>query len=252
MYEKLQITRDNGRLQAMTWDRYGGMIDVQLSEADEEQLNAIMDKAKDARPQWERDLEGAQIVANNALQDKQQAVEAKQKAEVAQGKAEQQAEAAEAARTQAVAARQVAEQKAETLEAQYKEANNKITWLLTGGLTDQATTDLIMLYPELTEADYGRSIDAGEAYRVGTILYIATRNIDGLTVDKMPSGAEAATYWRGGAIKHQEPTPTPGFKYPAGSEAEYQGVMYYATKDTNSGPEVGYPVWDLLENKPKV
>lgn len=251
MYEKLQIIRDEGRLQAMTWDKYGGMIDVELTETEKQQVTAILDKAKASRPQWERDLEGAQIVAKNALQDKQQAVEAKQKAEVAQGKAEQQAEAAEAARTQAVAARQVAEQKAEALEAQYKEANNKITWLLTGGLTEQATTDLIMLYPELTEADYGRSIDAGEAYRVGTILYIATRDINGLTADTMPTGAEASTYWRGGGLETETPAPNPKYKYPAGTELEYQGVLYYATIDTNFGPEVGYPAWDLLDNKPQ-
>lgn len=107
-----------------------------------------------------------------------------------------------------------------------------------------------MLYPELTEKDYGRSIDAGEVFRVGTILYIAKRDINGLTADTMPTGAETSTYWRGGDIKHQEPTPTPDFKYPAGTELEYQGVMYYATKDTSEGPEVGYPTWDLVDNKP--
>lgn len=251
MLEQIKVYRENGKLTALTYDSLGAQISLRLDSDDAQALTHIMDKALALRPKWELDVAKARDDAKQAQQATASAVEAKKSAELERDKAEAKAQVSETKTVAAEQARDAAVARAADLESQIKQANDKITKLLTGGLTEQATTELIMLYPELTEKDYGRSVDAGEAYRVGTILYIATRDINGLTKDTMPSGAEAATYWRSGSIKHQEPTPAPDFKYPAGTELEYQGVVYYATKDTNSGPEVGYPVWDLLENKPK-
>lgn len=251
MQEQIKVYRENGEMTALTYDSLGVQISLHLDVEDVQALTHIMDKALALRPKWELDVAQAKDDAKRAMLATETAQQAKRNAEAERDQAETRAQSAETKTVAAEQARDAAVLRATDLESQIKAANDKIAKLLTGGLTDQATTDLIMLYPELTDKDYGRSIDAGEAYRVGTILYIATRDINGLTKDTMPSGAEAATYWRGGAIKHQEPTPTPGFKYPIGSEVEYQGVMYYATKDTNSGPEVGYPTWDLLANKPK-
>lgn len=251
MQEQIKVYRDNGKLTALTYDSLGAQISLSLDSDDTLALTRIMDKARAQRPKWELDVANAREDAKQAQQATASAVEEKKSAELERDKAEAKAQVAETKSVAAEQARDAAVARVVDLESQIKAANDKIAKLLTGGLTDQATTELIMRYPELSESDYGRSIDAGEAYRVGTILYIATRDINGLTADTMPTGTEASSYWRGGNIKHQEPTPTPDFKYPAGTELEYQGVMYYATKDTNSGPEVGYPVWDLLDNKPK-
>ncbi|MDY5835750.1 MAG: hypothetical protein SPK23_01305 [Eubacteriales bacterium] len=251
MQEQIKVYRENGELTALTYDSLGAQISLRLDAEDVQALTHIMDKALALRPKWELDVDKAREDAKLAQQATASAVEAKKSAELEREKAETKAQTAETKKVAAEQARDAAVARAVDLESQIKQANDKIAQLLTGGITDQATTELIMLYPELTEQDYGRSIDAGEAYRVGTILYIATRDINGLTADTMPTSTDASSYWRGGNIKHEDPTPTPGFKYPAGTELEYQGVMYYATKDTNSGPEAGYPEWDLLENKPK-
>ena len=61
MLEKIQITRDSGgELAAVTWDSTGSLIDLALSDTDSSAVAAIMDKAKEARPKWERDVDAAE------------------------------------------------------------------------------------------------------------------------------------------------------------------------------------------------
>lgn len=126
------------------------------------------------------------------------------------------------------------------------QANNHLAELLTGIPGTEATKEMIELYPEWTE---GLSVESGEAYRVGDILYMAIRS-HVTNKNNAPNGTEARNYWKGGAIKQEQPEPKPGVKYPKGTVVNYMGVDYYACEDTDKGPEVGYPTWDLLENKP--
>lgn len=133
-------------------------------------------------------------------------------------------------------------------EAQEKlaQANDHLATLLTGDPGAQATKEMIELYPEWAE---GLSVDTGDAYRVGDVLYMATRP-HVTSKDNSPESSEANKCWKGGTIKIPQPDPKPGVKYPKGTVVTYQGVDYYACEDTNEGPEAGYPTWDLLENKP--
>lgn len=125
-------------------------------------------------------------------------------------------------------------------------ANNHLATLLTGDPGAQATKKMIEQYPEWRE---GLPVDAGDAYRIGDVLYMAKR--DHVTSkDNSPESASAKDYWKGGPIKQDQPTPKPGVAYPKGTVVTYQGVDYYAREDTDKGPEVGYPTWDLASNKP--
>lgn len=140
-----------------------------------------------------------------------------------------------------------AEAEAKDLAERLKDSARKIALLLTG-TSDTIAPELIRDYPEW---QVGLSVDTGDAYRIGDVLYMAIR--DHVTSEENgPKSASAKDYWKGGAIPEDEkPEPKPEVKYPKGSVVAYQGVDYYATVDTNEGPEVGYPTWDLLANKPQ-
>lgn len=126
------------------------------------------------------------------------------------------------------------------------QANNHLATLLTGDPGAQATKEMIELYPEWAE---GLSVDTGDAYRIGDVLYMAKQ--DHVTSKgNGPESENAKDYWKGGDIDQEQPEPKPGVKYPKGTVVNYMGVDYYACEDTNDGPEVGYPTWDLAENKP--
>lgn len=126
------------------------------------------------------------------------------------------------------------------------QANNRLAVLLTGDPGAQATKEMIELYPEWAE---GLSVDTGDAYRVGDVLYMAICP-HVTSTDNSPTSSNAQQYWKGGSVKTDQPTPKPGVKYPKGTVVTYQGVDYYACEDTNEGPEVGFPTWDLASNKP--
>lgn len=261
MNQKIIITSEDFTgtevIDAVTFDRWGGEIPIELGEEDLSYMRGLFYRALSLRPAHELELaEAAKKIAEAqdakilAQQETKQAKAETAKAVDAEQRSAAQAQIAEAQKVQAVKVAQEANARALDLEARNKEANDRIAKLLTGGLSEEATEEIILLYPELTEADYGRSIDAGEAFRIGTVLYVAKKDIDGLTEETMPAGAEASTYWRGGDIETETPAPDPKYKYPAGTELEYQGVLYYATIDTNFGPEAGFPTWDLVQNKP--
>lgn len=134
----------------------------------------------------------------------------------------------------------------ERLNQLIADQNKKIARLLTGSVDAEATKGLISLYPDWQA---GLAVDAGDAYRIGDVLYIAKK--DHVTSDdNRPDKDKEAAFWQGGTNTPKTPDAGTGFKYPKGTEAEYQGVLYYALKDTNQGPEAGYPTWDLAENKP--
>lgn len=157
-------------------------------------------------------------------------------------------EAKKAADKEALFARDEAERaKEETARVRQdlEEATKKIAALLTGDPDKAFSTEMIRQYPEWQE---GLSVDAGDAYRVGDVLYMAIRG-HVTSKDNSPESQAAKDYWKGGNIKDEVP-PVPGFKYPKNTVKNYMGVDYYACVDTNNGPEVGYPTWDLLDNKP--
>lgn len=132
------------------------------------------------------------------------------------------------------------------LNARIDEQKKQIAKLITGKADEELTDGLIALYPEW---QLGLSVDSGDAYRIGNVLYIAKR--DHVTNEETrPDKDTNAEYWMGENNLPEEPKPNPKYKYPKGTEVEYQGVMYYATVDTNDGPEVGYPTWVLAANKP--
>lgn len=132
------------------------------------------------------------------------------------------------------------------VQTKLAQANNHLATLLTGDPGAQATKEMIEQYPEWDE---GLSVDAGDAYRIGDVLYMAKQ--DHVTSkDNGPESTSAKDYWKGGPIQQDQPTSNPGVKYPKGTVVTYQGVDYYACEDTNEGPEVGFPTWDLASNKP--
>lgn len=167
---------------------------------------------------------------------------------VEQRELDQAKEAKEAADKEALFARDEAEKaKEETAKVRQdlEEATKKIAALLTGDPDKAFSTEMIRQYPEW---QVGLSVDAGDAYRIGDTLYMALR--DHVTSkDNGPESQAAKDYWKGGAIKKDEVPPVSGFKYPKGTVKNYMGVDYYATIDTNEGPEAGFPTWDLLSNK---
>lgn len=142
-----------------------------------------------------------------------------------------------------------AEAKARLAESKLKAAQDHLAELLTGTPGATMTDEMAALYPELQD---GISIDAGDYYREvgGKVLYRAKKNMVYDAKTMAPTGAHGSEYWIGSGITESKPS-TSAYKYPKGTEKEYLGAMYYACVDTNEEPSVGYPTWDLLENKPQ-
>lgn len=143
----------------------------------------------------------------------------------------------------------VAEEKARIAEANLKRAQDYLAELLTGTPGAVMTDDMARQYAELKD---GISIDAGDYYREvgGKILYRAKKDMVYDSKTMAPTGTHGSEYWMGSGLTDSKPN-TSGYKYPKGTEKEYMGAMYYACVDTNDEPSVGYPTWDLLENKPQ-
>lgn len=152
----------------------------------------------------------------------------------------------------AKAAAEEAKEKAESdkiaAELKLKAAQNALAKMITGDDKATMTDEVARLYPELVD---GISIDAGDYYREqgGKILYRAKRDMVYDHTTMAPTGAHGSDYWTG-AGNDKQPAPKPGYKYPKGTEVDYMGARYYATVDTNADPSVGYPTWDLTDNKP--
>ncbi len=234
MLEKIQITRDSGgELAAVTWDSTGSLIDLPLSEEDSIAVVALIDKAKEARPKWERDVEAAE-------KSKQQA---QQERAVAQAFAESEKQARKVAETdkaQALTekAQAIAEKEAKARELEEWKA--KLALALTGGLQDTVKDDTIRLYAEWQP---GLSVDAGDWYRVG--LHMIRAKIDHVTsAENAPTGAKAAEYWEGVPIPAE---PKPAAKYPKGTIIEWSGVQYRALKDTDKDPGAAPADWELVQ-----
>lgn len=143
-----------------------------------------------------------------------------------------------------------AEAKTRFAEANLKRAQDQLAKLVTGDPNAKMTPDTARLFAELQD---GISIDAGDYYRMrgGLVLYRAKRDMSPYVASEMsPEGKNGSNYWTGGS-NDKQPAPKPDVKYPKGTEVNYMGARYYATKDTNDDPSVGYPTWDLAENKPQ-
>ncbi|MDD7319245.1 MAG: hypothetical protein PUG74_11335 [Prevotellaceae bacterium] len=242
MLEKIQVTRDSsGELAAVTWDSTGSLIDLALSKADNTALAALMDKAKEARPKWERDVEMAQKNEQQAQQERADALVAKREAEGdkarAEAKAENEKQAREAAETEKAQA--IADKKAK--ERELEEWKEKLALALTGGLQDDIKDDTIKLYAEWQP---GLSVDAGDWYRVG--LHMIRAKVDHITsAENAPTGEHAADYWEGVPIP-ADPT-APAAKYPKGTVIEWSGVQYRALKDTDKDPGAAPEDWELVQ-----
>ena len=234
MLEKIQITRDSGgELAAVTWDSTGSLIDLALSDTECVALAALMDKAKQARPKWERDVEAAE-------KSKQQA---QQERAVAQAFAESEKQARKVAETdkaQALTEKAQAIADKEAKEREAEEWKAKLALALTGGLQDTIKDDTIRLYAEWQP---GLSVDAGDWYRVG--LHMIRAKVDHVTsAENAPTGAKAADYWEGVPIPAE---PTPAAKYPKGTVMEWSGVQYRALKDTDKDPGAAPEDWELVQ-----
>lgn len=143
-----------------------------------------------------------------------------------------------------------AEEKARIAEENLKRAQDQIAKLVTGDSNAKMTPETARLFAELHD---GISIDAGDYYRMpgGLVLYRAKCDMSPYVASEMsPEGKNGSAYWTGDG-NDKQPAPKPGVKYPKGTEKEYMGAMYYACVDTNDDPSVGYPTWDLLDNKPQ-
>ena len=242
MLEKIQVTRgSDGELTAVTWDSTGSLIDLPLSKADSTVLAAFIDKAKQARPKWERDVEAAEKSEQLALKAKAEAHEAQREAEKSKIKAEAEAEAAKQARKVAETDKAQAIADKEAKEREAEEWKAKLALALTGGLQDDIKDDTIKLYAEWQP---GLSVDAGDWYRVG--LHMIRAKVDHVTsADNAPTGAKAADYWEGVPIP-AEPA-TPAAKYPKGTVMEWSGVQYRALKDTDKDPGAAPSDWELVQ-----
>lgn len=148
------------------------------------------------------------------------------------------------------------ESQIEKLEAENAEAKEKLKLaqdhlaeLLTGTPGATMTDEMAAQYAELKD---GIAIDAGDYYREagGKVLYRAKKNMVYDSKTMAPTGAHGKEYWTGSSVTDSKPN-TSGYKYPKGTEKEYMGAMYYACVDTSEEPSVGYPTWDLLDNKPQ-
>lgn len=235
MLEKIQVTRDSvGELAAVTWDSTGSLIDLALSDTDSSAVAAIMDKAKEARPKWERDVEAAE-------KSKQQA---QQERAVAQAFAESEKQARKVAETdkaQALTEKAQAIADKEAKARELEEWKAKLALALTGGLQDTVKDDTIRLYAEWQP---GLSVDAGDWYRVG--LHMIRAKVDHVTsAENSPTGEHAADYWEGVPIP-AEPA-TPAAKYPKGTVMEWSGVQYRALKDTDKDPGAAPADWELVQ-----
>ena len=235
MLEKIQITRDSGgELAAVTWDSTGSLIDLALSDTDSSAVAAIMDKAKEARPKWERDVEAAE-------KSKQQA---QQERAVAQAFAESEKQARKVAETdkaQALTEKAQAIADKEAKARELEEWKAKLALALTGGLQDTIKDDTIRLYAEWQP---GLSVDAGDWYRVG--LHMIRAKVDHITsAENAPTGEHAADYWEGVPIP-AEPE-APAAKYPKGTVMEWSGVQYRALKDTDKDPGAAPSDWELVQ-----
>lgn len=241
MLEKIQVTRgSDGELTAVTWDSTGSLIDLPLSKADSTVLAAFIDKAKQARPKWERDVEAAEKSEQLALQAKAEAHEAQRVAEGAKIKAEAEAEAAKQARKVAETDKAQAIADKEAKEREIEEWKAKLALALTGGLQDNIKDETILLYAEWQP---GLSVDAGDWYRVG--LHMIRAKVDHVTsADNSPTGAKAADYWEGVPIPAE---PTPAAKYSKGTVIEWSGVQYRALKDTDKDPGAAPSDWELVQ-----
>lgn len=241
MLEKIQITRDSGgELAAVTWDSTGSLIDLPLSEEDSIAVVALIDRAKKARPKWERDVEAAEKSEQLALQAKAEAHEAQREAEKSKIRAEAEAEAAKQARKVAETdkAQAIADKEAKARELEEWKA--KLALALTGGLQDTVKDDTIKLYAEWQP---GLSVDAGDWYRVG--LHMIRAKIDHVTsAENSPTGEHAAEYWEGVPIPAE---PMPAAKYPKGTVLEWSGVQYRALKDTDKDPGAAPSDWELVQ-----
>lgn len=142
-----------------------------------------------------------------------------------------------------------AEAKARLAESRLKTAQDHLAELLTGTPGAVMTDEMAAQYAELQD---GISIDAGDYYREvgGKVLYRAKKDMVYDSKTMAPTGEHGSEYWIGSGITHSKPS-TSAYKYPKGTEKEYMGAMYYACVDTNEEPSVGYPTWDLLDNKPQ-
>lgn len=241
MLEKIQITRDSGgELAAVTWDSTGSLIDLPLSEEDSIAVVALIDRAKKARPKWERDVEAAEKSEQLALQAKAEAHEAQRVAEKEKIRAEAEAEAAKQARKVAETDKAQAIADKEAKEREIEEWKAKLALALTGGLQDTIKDDTIRLYAEWQP---GLSVDAGDWYRVG--LHMIRAKVDHVTsAENAPTGAKAADYWEGVPIPTE---PTPAAKYPKGTVIEWSGVQYRALKDTDKDPGAAPSDWELVQ-----
>ena len=235
MLEKIQVTRGlDGELAAVTWDSTGSLIDLALSDAECVALAALMDKAKQARPKWERDVEAAE-------KSKQQA---QQERAVAQAYAESEKQARKVAETdkaQALTEKEQAIADKEAKERELEEWKAKLALALTGGLQDTVKDDTIRLYAEWQP---GISVDAGDWYRVG--LHMIRAKVDHVTsAENAPTGEHATEYWEGVPIP-TEPA-EPAAKYPKGTVLEWSGVQYRALKDTDKDPGAAPEDWELVQ-----
>ncbi|WP_066924658.1 hypothetical protein [Murdochiella massiliensis] len=156
---------------------------------------------------------------------------------------------AKSARVVAEEAREKAEADKVKAEAKLKAAQDALAKMMTGDDKATMTDEVARLYPELVD---GMSIDAGDYCREqgGKVLYRAKRDMVYDHTTMAPTGEYGADYWTG-AGNDKQPEPKVGVKYPKGTEVDYMGARYYATVDTNDGPETGYPTWDLAQNKPQ-
>ena len=241
MLEKIQVTRgSDGELTAVTWDSTGSLIDLPLNEEDSIAVVALIDRAKKARPKWERDVEAAEKSEQQALQAKAEAHEAQREAEGAKIKAEAEAEAAKQARKVAETDKAQAIADKEAKERELEEWKAKLALALTGGLQDTIKDDTIRLYAEWQP---GLSVDAGDWYRVG--LHMIRAKVDHVTsAENAPTGAKAAEYWEGVPIPAE---PKPAAKYPKGTVMEWSGVQYRALKDTDKDPGAAPSDWELVQ-----
>lgn len=234
MLEKIQVTRgSDGELAAVTWDSTGSLIDLALSDTDSSAVAALMDKAKAARPKWERDVEAAEKSEQQAQQERA----------VAQAFAESEKQARKVAETdkaQALTEKAQAIADKEAKERELEEWKSKLALALTGGLQDTIKDDTIRLYPEW---QLGLSVDAGDWYRVG--LHMIRAKVDHVTsAENAPTGAKAADYWEGVPIPAE---PMPAAKYPKGTVLEWSGVQYRALKDTDKDPGAAPENWELVQ-----
>lgn len=233
MLEKIQITRSGGELAAVTWDSTGSLIDLALSDTDSSAVAALMDKAKQARPKWERDVEAAE-------KSKQQAQKERAVAQAFAESEKQARKVAETDKAQALTEKAQAIADKEAKARELEEWKAKLALALTGGLQDTIKDDTIRLYPEW---QVGLSVDAGDWFRVD--LHMIRAKIDHVTsAENSPTGEHAADYWEGVPIP-AEPTPT--VKYPKGTVLEWSGVQYRALKDTDKDPGAAPDDWELVQ-----